>query len=174
LRKISHKGFAQVGLVGKFCAMCKSPRLGGGFLFIFAGWNGQGMEMTDKVRIDKWLWAVRIYKTRSQAAEACKKGRILISGMEVKPSREIKPGDIIFVRKLPVIYTYKILQPVENRLPAPRVKEFAEDLTSPEELAKLDIRETVFFKRDRGTGRPTKKERRLLDDIFNKGRGTGD
>jgi len=131
------------------------------------------MALTDKVRIDKWLWAVRIYKTRSQAAEACKKGRILIGGMEVKPSREIKPGETILVRKLPVIYTYKVLQLVENRLPAPRVKEFAEDATSQEELDKLQVRETVFFRRDRGTGRPTKKERRLLDDIFNQGQGTG-
>ncbi len=132
------------------------------------------MALTDKVRIDKWLWAVRIYKTRSQAAEACKKGRILIGGMEVKPSREIKPGETILVRKLPVIYTYKVLQLVENRLPAPRVKEFAEDATSQEELDKLQVRETVFFRRDRGTGRPTKKERRLLDDIFNQGQGTRD
>lgn len=132
------------------------------------------MALTDSIRIDKWLWAVRIYKTRSQAAEACKKGRILMGGMEVKPSREIKPGDTILVRKLPVIYTYKVLQLVENRLPAPRVKEFAEDATSQEELDKLQVRETVFFRRDRGTGRPTKKERRLLDDIFNKGLGTRD
>lgn len=125
------------------------------------------MPETEKSRIDKWLWAVRVYKTRSLAAEACKKGRILIGGMEVKPSREIRPGDVILVRKLPVVYTYKVLQLVENRLPAARVKEFAEDITSPEELQKLQIRETVFFKRDRGTGRPTKKERRLLDDIIN-------
>jgi ribosome-associated heat shock protein Hsp15 len=89
--------------------------------------------------------------------------------MEVKPSREIRAGDILFIRKLPVVYTFKVLQTTENRLPAPRVKEFAEDLTSPEELEKLNLKDTVFFKRDRGTGRPTKKERRLLDDIINQG-----
>ena len=125
------------------------------------------MEVSGKVRIDKWLWAVRIYKTRSQASEACKMGRILISGMEVKPSREIRIGDIVFIRKLPVIYTLRVIALVENRLPASRVREFAEDLTSTEELDKLKIKDTAFFKRDRGTGRPTKKERRLLDDIIN-------
>lgn len=125
------------------------------------------MSAAEKVRIDKWLWAVRIYKTRSQATEACKMGRIIISGMEVKPSREVKPGDTVFVRKLPVIYTIRVKCLVENRLPAQRVKEFMDDLTSPEELEKLKIKETVFFKRDRGTGRPTKKDRRLLDDIVN-------
>jgi ribosome-associated heat shock protein Hsp15 len=127
------------------------------------------MPDTERVRIDKWLWAMRIFKTRSLAAEACKKGKVLISGMEVKPSREIRAGDILFIRKLPVVYTFKVLQTTENRLPAPRVKEFAEDLTSPEELEKLNLKDTVFFKRDRGTGRPTKKERRLLDDIINQG-----
>jgi ribosome-associated heat shock protein Hsp15 len=125
------------------------------------------MSLTERVRIDKWLWAVRIYKTRSQASEACKMGRILIGGIEVKPSREIKTGDILFIRKLPVIYTLRVKDLVVHRLPAQRVKEFAEDLTSPEELEKLNIKDAVFFKRDRGTGRPTKKERRLLDDIIN-------
>jgi ribosome-associated heat shock protein Hsp15 len=125
------------------------------------------MDSAGKERIDKWLWAVRIYKTRSQAAEACKSGRILIGGMAVKPSRDIKPGEIIFVRKLPVVYTLKVVNLVENRLPASRVHEFAEDLTSPEELDKLKIKDTAFFRRDKGTGRPTKKDRRLLDDIIN-------
>lgn len=123
------------------------------------------MSTAEKVRIDKWLWAVRLFKTRSLAAEACKKGRIIINSMEVKPSREVKPGETIFVRKLPVVYTIRVTGLVENRLPAQRVKEFMEDLTSPEELDKLRINEAVFFKRDRGTGRPTKKDRRLLDDI---------
>jgi ribosome-associated heat shock protein Hsp15 len=137
------------------------------FLCIFAISKKDRMEASGKVRIDKWLWAVRIYKTRSQASEACKMGRILISGTEVKPSREIRIGDVLFIRKLPVIYTLRVIALVENRLPASRVKEFAEDLTSPEELDKLKIKDTAFFKRDRGTGRPTKKERRLLDDIIN-------
>jgi ribosome-associated heat shock protein Hsp15 len=123
------------------------------------------MATAERVRIDKWLWAVRIYKTRGLAAEACKKGKIIINSMEVKPSREVKPGETIFVRKLPVVYTIRVTGLVENRLPAQRVKEFMEDLTSPEELDKLRLNEAVFFKRDRGAGRPTKKDRRLLDDI---------
>jgi len=123
------------------------------------------MSLPDKVRVDKWLWAVRIYKTRSQASEACKKGRILIHDMEVKPSRFIKIGDILFIRKLPVIYTIRVKDLVENRLPASRVNEFAEDITSAEELEKLNIRDAAFFKRDRGTGRPTKRERRMMDRI---------
>jgi len=125
------------------------------------------MSLSEKVRIDKWLWAVRIFKTRSQASEACRKGRILIDGLEVKPSRMVKTGDTIFIRKLPVVYTNRVKDLVENRLSAQRVREFAEDLTSAEELAKLKLRDTVFFSRDKGTGRPTKKDRRLLDNIIN-------
>jgi ribosome-associated heat shock protein Hsp15 len=125
------------------------------------------MRVPEKVRIDKWLWAIRVFKTRGLATEACKKGRIIISGMEVKPSREIKPGEIVFIRKLPVVYTIQVKELVHNRLPAQRVKDFAEDLTSPEELEKLKIKEDVFFKRDKGSGRPTKKDRRLMDDILN-------
>jgi ribosome-associated heat shock protein Hsp15 len=125
------------------------------------------MGIPEKVRIDKWMWAVRIFKTRSQATEACRKGRIIIDRLEAKASREVKRGDIIFIRKIPVIYTVKVLELVENRLPAQRVIEFMKDMTSKEELDKLKINETIFFKRDRGTGRPTKKERRLLDDIRN-------
>jgi ribosome-associated heat shock protein Hsp15 len=120
-----------------------------------------------KIRIDKWLWAVRIYKTRSLATDACNIGRVIINGKPVKPSHDVKPGEIIFVRKLPLIYTLQVKALTSNRLPAQRVKEFVDDLTSPEELEKLKINETVFFKRDRGTGRPTKKDRRLLDDIVN-------
>jgi ribosome-associated heat shock protein Hsp15 len=125
------------------------------------------MLLPDKIRIDKWLWAVRIYKTRSMATDACNKGRIIMNGNTVKPSHDVKPGEIIFVRKLPVIYTLKVKALTSNRLPAQKVKEFMDDLTSAEELEKLKINETVFFKRDRGTGRPTKKDRRLLDDIVN-------
>jgi ribosome-associated heat shock protein Hsp15 len=125
------------------------------------------MSLSEKVRIDKWLWAVRIYKTRSQASEACKKGRILIDGFEVKPSRIVKIGDVLFIRKLPVVYTIRVKELVENRLPAVRVKEFAEDFTSAKELAKLSIKDSAFFTRDKGTGRPTKKDRRLMDDVIN-------
>ncbi len=123
--------------------------------------------MGKKVRIDKWLWAVRIYKTRSLATEACKKGRVIIDGVQVKPSREIKTGDIILVRKLPVIYTFRVKNTLEKRLSAKLVQDYIEDLTSVEELNKLNINETVFIKRDRGTGRPTKKERRIIDRLKN-------
>lgn len=125
------------------------------------------MTLADKTRIDKWLWAMRIFKTRSLATDACKKGRIIINGLEAKPSHEVKPGEIIFIRKLPVVYTVKVIALTNNRLPASRVKEFMEDLTSPEEIQKLKISESAFFTREKGTGRPTKKDRRLLDDVFN-------
>jgi ribosome-associated heat shock protein Hsp15 len=125
------------------------------------------MTLADKTRIDKWLWAMRIFKTRSLATDACKKGRIIINGLEAKPSHEVKPGEIIFIRKLPVVYTVKVIALTNNRLPASRVKEFMEDLTSPEEIQKLKISESAFFTREKGSGRPTKKDRRLLDDVFN-------
>jgi ribosome-associated heat shock protein Hsp15 len=125
------------------------------------------MSLTEKVRVDKWLWAMRLFKTRSLATEACKKGRIIVNGVEVKPSHEVKPGEMLFVRKLPVVYTVKVIALTHNRLPAQRVKEFMEDITSPEELEKLRVSDLVFFRRDKGTGRPTKKDRRLLDNIIN-------
>ena len=119
----------------------------------------------EKVRIDKWLWAVRIFKTRSLASDACAKGRVLINNIPVKPSKELTGDEIITVRKPPVIYTYKIQKLVKNRLSAKLVPDFVEDLTSVEELDKLKINETFFVKRDKGTGRPTKKERRTIDRI---------
>jgi ribosome-associated heat shock protein Hsp15 len=125
------------------------------------------MTGSEKNRIDKWLWAVRIFKTRSIATDACKKGKIIINGLEVKPSHDIKPGEILFVRKLPLVYTIKVKAITHNRLPAQRVKEFMEDLTSPEELEKLHLQDNAFFRRDKGSGRPTKRERRLMDDIIN-------
>lgn len=125
------------------------------------------MALSEKQRIDKWLWAVRIFKTRTLAAEACKKGRIIINGLEAKASREIKTGETIVVRKLPAVYTLKVRALTNNRLPAQRVPEYMEDLTSPEEIEKLKISDNTFFRRDKGSGRPTKKDRRMLDDIIN-------
>jgi ribosome-associated heat shock protein Hsp15 len=119
----------------------------------------------DDVRIDKWLWAVRLYKTRSQAAEACKKGRILVDGNPVKASRIVKLGDMVVVRKLPVIYTYKVTGLIGKRVSAKIAVENYEDLTSVEELNKLKVNDDFFVKREKGTGRPTKKERRTLDKI---------
>lgn len=121
----------------------------------------------EKVRIDKWLWAVRIFKTRSIASDACNKGRVLINGLEAKPSKELTGSETVVVRKPPVIYTYKIKMLVKNRLPAKLVPEYIEDLTTVDELNKLNINETFFIKRDRGTGRPTKKDRRSIDKLKN-------
>ncbi len=123
--------------------------------------------MSDPVRIDKWLWAMRIFKTRTDATDACKRGRVKVNGIEAKPSREVKVSDMIEVRKLPVTYTYKVLQLISNRQPAKNVPLYIENLTPPEELEKLEIKHTtIFVTRERGTGRPTKKERRTIDKLM--------
>ncbi len=123
--------------------------------------------MEDKVRIDKWLWAVRVFKTRSDAAEACRNNRVTINDAYTKPSRDVKPGDIVTVKKLPVTWSFRVLEPISNRQPAKNVALYAENITPAEELEKLNVpRETIFIQRDRGTGRPTKKERRELDDLM--------
>jgi ribosome-associated heat shock protein Hsp15 len=121
--------------------------------------------MLPAVRIDKYLWAVRLYKTRTLAAEACKKGKITVDDMPAKPSRTITAGDVIEVKKMPVVYSYRVLDPIEKRVGAKIVDQYVEDITPQEELHKLEMEDDFFIKRDRGTGRPTKKERRLLDDI---------
>ncbi len=120
--------------------------------------------MDEPVRIDKWLWAVRLFKTRTLATEECKKGRVTIDGISVKPSRVPKPGDIIKVRKNPITYTYKVIGITGKRVGAKLVSEFLLDMTSPDELKILQIRQQMIsFDRERGTGRPTKKDRRELD-----------
>ena len=117
-------------------------------------------------RTDKWLWAVRLFKTRSEAAEACKHNKILVNGSPAKPSRELKPGDLITVKRPPVDYKYRVLNLVDNRQPAKNVAIYAENLTPPEELETIKIqRSAIFVKRDRGQGRPTKKERRDMLDF---------
>ena len=122
-------------------------------------------ELKD-VRIDKFLWAVRLYKTRSQAADACKNGRILINDMPVKSSRVINKGDIFMLKKPPVVYIYKAKELLSNRVGAKLVADYLENLTSEEELQKLELNSQVgSMKRDRGTGRPTKKERRDIDKL---------
>ena len=120
----------------------------------------------ERGRIDKWLWSVRIYKTRNQATEACRKGRIIVNGMEAKPSREVRLNDIILVRKLPVIFSYKVLSLIDKRQPAKIAQLCFEDLTSVAELDKLKLNESFFIRRDRGRGRPTKKERRTLNNML--------
>ena len=119
------------------------------------------------MRLDKYLWAIRVFKTRSEAADACRGSAIKVNGQDVKPSREIREGDILVIRKGPVYYSYRVLQPVENRQPAKNVPLYALDITPPEELDKLQQpRETIVIYRQKGTGRPTKKERRQLDDVM--------
>lgn len=120
-----------------------------------------------EARIDKWMWAARIFKTRTIAAEACKKGRISINGSQVKPARMVKPGDVVQVRKPPVTYSLKVLQAIEKRVGAKLVPEIMENVTTPDQYELLEMSKiSGFVDRARGTGRPTKKERRDLDEFF--------
>lgn len=120
--------------------------------------------MSETVRIDKWLWAVRLFKTRSIAAEACKKGTVSVNGTEAKASREIKIGDEVRVRHNPVTYHYKVLGLTEKRMGAKLVSEYMKDVTPPENLEILEMQKYMqWSERDRGTGRPTKKDRRDMD-----------
>lgn len=120
-----------------------------------------------QVRLDKWLWAVRVFKTRSDAADACRTNRVLVNDAYAKPSREVKVGDVISVKKMPVVYEYRVVELVSSRQPAKNVPLYAADITPQSELDKLNVpRETIFIVRDRGTGRPTKKERRELDSLM--------
>ena len=123
------------------------------------------MLIDKQIRVDKWLWAVRIFKTRNQATEACKKGRILIREQPVKPSRVLRINDIIQVKRPPVIYSYKVTGLLAKRLSARLVKDYIKDVTPEQELEKLKVRETFFISRDKGSGRPTKKERRTIDKL---------
>lgn len=121
----------------------------------------------DAVRIDKFLWAIRVFKTRTEATEACKGSKITVNGTDIKPSKEVKAGDVIQVRKGAIHYTFKMLAPLEKRVGAKDVARFAENLTPESELAKLHAPvETFFVKRDRGAGRPTKKDRRQMDELY--------
>ena len=123
-------------------------------------------EPKNEVRIDKWLWAVRLFKTRSIAIEACKKGRITIKGITIKPARMIKIGDIIEVRRPPITYSFEVLNLAENRMGAKLVPEFMRDVTPPSQLEILELSKVSgFVDRARGTGRPTKKDRRELEQF---------
>ena len=120
-----------------------------------------------EARIDKWMWAARIFKTRTIAAEACKKGRVSINGAQAKPARTVKPGDVVQVKKAPITYSFKVLQAIEKRVGAKLVPEIMENVTTPEQYELLEMsRISGFIDRARGTGRPTKKDRRDLDDFF--------
>ena len=119
-----------------------------------------------EARIDKWLWAARIFKTRSMAAAACKKGQVFMNGAQLKPSRTVKPGDIVDVRKPPVTYSFKVKQTIEKRVGAKQIPEILENVTPPEQYELLEMnRISGFVNRAKGTGRPTKKERRSLDEF---------
>lgn len=123
--------------------------------------------MMEEVRLDKYLWSIRAYKTRSEATTACNGGKVRLNGADVKPSKAVKIGDFIVVRKGPVTYTYKVLALVDKRQGPKLVPNFVENLTPQEELDKLHAPvETFFLKRDRGTGRPTKKDRRQMDELW--------
>lgn len=119
-----------------------------------------------EVRIDKWLWAVRVFKTRTIATDACKKGRVLLDGTPAKPARTVKPGDVVQVRKPPVTYSFRVIAVTQNRLGAKLVPEYMENITPQSELHLLDMaRISGFVDRRKGLGRPTKREGRQLADF---------
>lgn len=120
--------------------------------------------MAEVARIDKWLWAARIFKTRSIAADACKNGRVTIGGVNVKPSHTVKAGEVVSVKKPPITYSFKILKTIEQRVGAKLIPEIYENVTDEKQYELLEMsRISGFVDRARGTGRPTKKERRALD-----------
>lgn len=121
----------------------------------------------DEVRIDKYLWAIRVFKTRSEATDACKGGKVRVNGADIKPSKCVRRGDVITARKGAVVYTYKVLELIDKRQGAKLVPGFAENMTPQHELDKLRAPvETFFLKRDRGAGRPTKKDRRQMESLW--------
>lgn len=121
----------------------------------------------DSIRIDKYLWAIRVFKTRSEAADACNGNKVKIAGVNAKASKAVKEGDVIEVRKASAVFSYRVIKLSENRMGAQLVPQYAEDLTPESEKAKLHApAQTIVLRRDKGTGRPTKKERRCLDALM--------
>jgi len=121
-----------------------------------------------EARIDKWLWAARIFKTRTIAAAACKKGQVSMNGVSLKASRLIKAGDVVSVRKPPVTYSFRVLQPIERRVGAKLIPEILENVTTPDQYELLEMSKiSGFVGRAKGTGRPTKKDRRSLEGFQN-------
>lgn len=121
----------------------------------------------EEVRIDKYLWSIRVFKTRSEATVACNGGKVRLNGSDVKPSKAVKLGDVIVVRKGAVTYTYKVLALIDKRQGPKLVPDYVENQTPQSELDKLRAPvETFFLKRDRGAGRPTKKDRRQMEDLW--------
>ena len=120
----------------------------------------------NEARIDKWLWAARIFKTRTIAAAACKKGQVSMKGAQLKPSRTIREGDVIDVRKPPITYSFRVLQAIEKRVGAKLIPEILENVTAPEQYEILEMAKiSGFVGRAKGLGRPTKKDRRSLDSF---------
>ena len=122
--------------------------------------------MKTEVRIDKWLWAVRLFKTRTLAAEACKKGKVIIQNIPVKPSRNVKVNDVVCIKRNPILFSFKVLALSENRMNAKLVPDFMLNVTTSDQLELIELGKLAGQTgRERGTGRPTKKERRELDDF---------
>lgn len=120
-----------------------------------------------EARIDKWLWAVRVFKTRTLASDECKKGRVMMKGQQVKPSRMVKEGDIVEVKRNHIVYSFKVIQPIEKRVSAKLAAEAMLNVTAPDQYELLEMsRISGFIDRAKGTGRPTKKERRDLDEFI--------
>ena len=120
-----------------------------------------------EARLDKWLWSVRIFKTRTIASEACKKGRVTINGVQAKPSKMVKEGDTVSVRKAPVTYTFRVLQAIENRVGAKLVPDMMQNITPQDQYDLLEMNRIAgFVKREAGLGRPTKKDRRDMEDFL--------
>ncbi len=123
--------------------------------------------MADSVRIDKYLWAIRVFKTRGDATDACKGNKVRVGGSPAKPSKEVKPGEVIEIQKGTVRYSYRVIRLLENRVGAQLVPDYAENLTPQSELDKLRAPvETFFIRRDRGSGRPTKKDLRAMEHLW--------
>jgi ribosome-associated heat shock protein Hsp15 len=126
--------------------------------------NLSAMTAPASVRLDKWLWAVRVFKTRSLATQACRLGRVKIDGQPVKPSHTVRPGELILVTTGVVTRTLRVLEPLEHRVGAKLVPQFAGDLTPPAEYEKERLaRLPPLFPRPKGSGRPTKKDRRQIE-----------
>ena len=126
--------------------------------------------MAGEVRIDKWLWDARVFKTRNIAAEACKKGRISMNGNTLKASRTVKVGDVVQVRKAPIVWSFKVLMATGNRVGAKMVPDVLQNVTTSEQLELLELSKlNGFTGRARGTGRPTKKDRRDIDEFAENG-----
>ncbi len=121
----------------------------------------------DSVRLDKYLWAIRVFKTRSEATDACNGNKVRLNGVPAKPSKAVKAGDLLEVRKASALFSYKVLALTESRMGAALVPQYADNLTPESELEKLHApRETIMLQRDKGAGRPTKKDRRQLDELL--------